>query len=156
MNVSSLRTPEMEIPCTVRHAVAWVALCVALSVHVVDEALTDFLSVYNPAILAIRERLPWLPLPVFTFEAWLGGLIVALILLTALTVFVLRGAPLMTPLSYAFGAMMAGNGLLHIACSLQLGRPMAGVYSAPLLVGASVYLLFTVERFRRKKRDEHH
>jgi hypothetical protein len=27
-----------------KHAVAWVALCLALGVHVTDEALTDFLS----------------------------------------------------------------------------------------------------------------
>jgi hypothetical protein len=151
MNMSSAQTPEMEIPCAVRHAVAWVALCLALAVHVADEALTDFLSVYNPAIISIRERLPWLPLPTFTFEVWLGGLITAVIVLTSLTAFVLRGARLMTPLSYAFGALMLGNGLLHIAGSLQLGRPMPGVYSAPLLLGASVYLLFTVNRFRRSK-----
>jgi hypothetical protein len=151
MNVTSLQTPEMEVTCTVRHAVAWVGMCAALAVHVVDEALTDFLSVYNPAIISLRERLPWLPLPAFTFEAWLGGLIIAVILLTVLTVFVLRGAPLMTPLSYAFGALMLGNGLLHVAGSLQLGRPMPGAYSAPLLVGAAIYLLFAVERFRRRR-----
>jgi hypothetical protein len=151
MNLSSAQTPEMEIPSAVRHAAAWVALCVALAVHVVDEALTDFLAVYNPAIIAIRERLPWLRLPAFTFEGWLGGLIVAVIVLTVLTVFVLRGAPFMIPLSYAFGALMLGNGVLHIAGSLQLGRPMPGAYSAPLLVGASIYLLFTVYRFRRRQ-----
>jgi hypothetical protein len=151
MNLSSAQTPEMEIPCAVRHAVAWVALCLALAVHVADEALTGFLSVYNPAVISIRERLPWLPLPTFTFEVWLGGLIVAVIVLTSLTTFVLRGARLMTPLSYAFGALMLGNGLLHIAGSLQLGRPMPGVYSAPLLLGASVYLLFTVNRFRSRR-----
>jgi hypothetical protein len=151
MNLSSAQTPEMEIPCAVRHAVAWVALCLALAVHVADEALTDFLSVYNPAIISNRERLPWLPLPTFTFEVWLGGLIVAVIVLTSLTSFVLRGARWMTPLSYAFGALMLGNGLLHIAGSLQLGRPMPGVYSAPLLLGASAYLLFTVNRVRSRR-----
>ena len=51
-------------------------LGLALSVHVADEALTDFLSVYNPAVEALRERLPWFPLPTFTFEGWLTGLIV--------------------------------------------------------------------------------
>lgn len=151
MNVSTAQNSETEIPYTVRHAVAWVALCLALAVHVIDEALTDFLSVYNPAIISIRERLPWLPLPAFTFEAWLGGLIVAVIVLTVLTVLVLRGAAFMTPLSYAFGVLMLGNGLLHVAGSLQLGRPMPGVFSAPLLVGASVYLLVTLERFRRRR-----
>lgn len=151
MNLSTAQTPEMEIPCPVRHAAAWIALCLALAVHVADEALTGFLSVYNPAVISIRERLPWAPLPTFTFEVWFGGLIVAVIVLSSLTALVLRGARLMTPLSYAFGALMLANGLLHIAGSLRLGRAMPGAYSAPLLLGASVYLLFTVNRFRRSK-----
>jgi hypothetical protein len=142
----------MEIPCPVRHAVAWVALCLALALHVVDEAFTGFLSVYNPAVISIRERFPWAPLPTFTFEVWLGGLIVAVIVLSSLTVLALRGARLMTPISYAFAVLMLGNGLLHIVGSLQLGGPMPGVYSAPLLLAASVYLLFTVHRFRRSKK----
>ena len=150
--MTSVQTPEMEIPCPVRHAVAWVGLCLALAVHVVDEALTGFLSVYNPAVISIRERLPWALLPTFTFEVWLGGLIVAVIILSSLTALALRGARLMTPTSYAFGALMLGNGLLHIVGSLQLGRPMPGVYSAPLLLAASVYLLFTIDRVRRSHR----
>jgi hypothetical protein len=55
----------------------------------------------------------------------------------------------MTPLSYLFGAIMLGNGLLHIAGSFYLGRLMPGVYSAPLLLGASVYLLICT--YRRKR-----
>ena len=38
-----------------------------------DEALTGFLSVYNPTVIEIKGRLPWLPLPVYSFEVWLGG-----------------------------------------------------------------------------------
>jgi len=45
-----------------------VGLCVAFGLHVVDEALTDFLSVYNPIVRAVRARLPFLPLPTFTFR----------------------------------------------------------------------------------------
>lgn len=153
MNLSSAQSSEMEMPCALRHAVAWVGLCLALAVHVVDEALTDFLSVYNPAVRSIREQLPWLPLPTFTFEVWLGVLIVAMIVLSSLTVFVLRGTRLMTPLSYAFGVLMFGNGLLHIAGTLERGRPMPGVYSAPLLLAASAYLLVTVNRLRRRKQS---
>lgn len=153
MNLSRTQPIEMEMPCAARHAAAWVGLCAALAVHVVDEALTDFLSVYNPAVRAIHERIPWSPLPTFTFEVWLGGLIVAVIVLSSLTVFVLRGSTWMIPVSYVFGAMMLGNGLLHIAGSLQLGRLMPGVYSAPLLVAASVYLLVTVNRLRRRKQS---
>ncbi|HLA11512.1 MAG TPA: HXXEE domain-containing protein [Pyrinomonadaceae bacterium] len=120
---------------------AWVALCLALAVHATDEALTDFLSVYNPIVLSVRQRLPSLPLPTFTFKIWLTGLVLSIIFLLLLSPFVFRGAWWMTPLSYFFGAIMLGNGLLHIAGSFYLGRLMPGVYSAPLLLAASVYLL---------------
>jgi hypothetical protein len=40
---------------------------------VTDEALTDFLSVYNPAVQAIRKRVPFIPLPIFKFRVWLAG-----------------------------------------------------------------------------------
>jgi hypothetical protein len=53
--------------------IAWLALCIAFAIHVADEALTDFLSVYNPAVRAIRARFPFLPLPTFTFRVWLTG-----------------------------------------------------------------------------------
>jgi len=36
--------------------IAWVALCLAFALHIVDEASTGFLSVYNPTVLAMRER----------------------------------------------------------------------------------------------------
>ena len=120
---------------------AWVALCLALAVHVADEALTDFLSVYNPTVRALRSRVPFLPLPTFTFGIWLGGLIAAVILLLLLSPFAFRPARWMAPLSYIFGILMLFNGLQHIAGSFYLGRLMPGVYSSPLLLAASVYLL---------------
>jgi len=54
---------------------AWIVLSVSLALHVIDEAMRDFLSLYNPTVLAIRERFPFFPLPVFTFQIWLSGLI---------------------------------------------------------------------------------
>src|SRR5256886_14687137 len=96
-----------------RFGLAWVALCGALAIHVVDEALTDFLSVYNPAVRAIRARFPFLPLPTFTFPVWLGGLITATVLLFALSPAAFREDPGMRPAAYAFGVVMAGNGLLR-------------------------------------------
>ncbi len=125
----------------VRHGWAWVASTLALAVHVADEALTDFLSVYNPTVEAIRARYPWVPLPTFTFEVWLGGLIVAVVLLLVLSRFVFQGAGWMVPFSYFFGVLMMGNGLLHIAGSFYFGRLMPGVYSSPLLLVSSAYLL---------------
>ena len=61
-----------------RFGFAWVAMAVVIALHVTDEATTDFLSVYNPAVRAIRARLPFLPLPTFTFGVWLAGLILGL------------------------------------------------------------------------------
>ena len=121
---------------------AWVALCLALAAHVADEALTDFLSVYNPTVLTIRERYPWFPMPVFEFQTWLTGLITGIVLLLALSPFVYRGARWMVPLTYVFGTIMLLNGLGHIAGSFYLGRLMPGVYSSPLLLVTSIYLLY--------------
>ena len=124
--------------------IAWLALCVALGVHVVDEALTDFLSVYNPAVQAIRARFPFLPLPTFTFPVWLGGLIAVTVLLFALSPAAFRGEPAMRPAAYVFGLVMAGNGLLHLGGSIYMRKAMPGVYSAPVILGAAVYLLAMV------------
>jgi len=123
---------------------AWVALSVALAIHVTDEALTDFLSVYNPAVRAIRARFPFLPLPTFTFRVWLTGLVLAVLVLASLTPFAFRGEGWMQPLAYAFGFVMAGNGLLHLAASVYMRKAMPGVYSAPLILGAALYLLACV------------
>ena len=124
--------------------VAWLALCVALAIHVTDEALTDFLSVYNPAARAIRARFPFLPLPTFTFPVWLGGLIAVTVLLFALAPAAFRGEPGMRPAAYVFGVVMAGNGLLHIGGSIYRKKLLPGTYSAPVILAAAVYLLAVV------------
>ena len=124
-----------------RHWVAWIALCGALAVHVADEALTDFLALYNPAVLAIRERYPFLPLTTFTFEGWLALLIFAIVALTGASFFVWKGRWAMRPISYVFAGFMLLNGLLHIAGSFYMGTFMSGVYSSPLLLAASIFLI---------------
>ncbi len=134
-----------------RHGWAWIALTLALAVHVADEALTDFLSVYNPAVRAIRQRLPLLPLPTFSFMIWLTGLIALVLLLLVLSRLVFRGARRMVPVSYLLGGIMLANGLGHIAGSLYLNRLMPGVYSAPLLLVSSVYLVAQARRVARTR-----
>jgi hypothetical protein len=128
---------------------AWMALCAALAIHVADEALTNFLSVYNPTVLALRGRLPFLPLPTFTFEGWLSGLTFGVGVLFALSPFAFRAARWMVPVSYLFGGLMLLNGLGHWVGSLYLGRLMPGAYSAPLLLVASSFLLVRVARAAR-------
>jgi hypothetical protein len=128
---------------------AWIALCLVLALHVIDEAATGFLSVYNPTVMVLRQRRPWFPMPVFTFGVWLAGLVAAVVLLLCLSVFVLRGDRWMRPIGYVFAVIMLGNGLAHIAgtilgrtvASVRFSRPMPGFYSSPLMILASLYLL---------------
>lgn len=122
------------------------SLCFALAVHVFDEAMTDFLSVYNPTVQAIRQRFPLFPAPVFTFEVWLTGLIVAISILLLLSPFAFRQREWIGRLSYPFAILMLLNGLGHIAGSFYPGQLAPGVYSAPLLLAGSIYLLWSVRR----------
>jgi hypothetical protein len=83
---------------------------------------------------------------------WLAGLIAAVIVLLSLSPFAFRAARPMTPLGYFFGSVMFGNGLLHIVGSIYMGGAMPGVYSSPLLLVCSAYLLTSVRNHRRRKR----
>lgn len=125
----------------------WIALTMALAVHVTDEALTNFLAVYNPTVLAIRRQVPFLLFPTFTFRVWLSGLVFGMILLVALSPFAFREARWILFAAYALGFFMIANALQHIAGSIYMGRAMPGVYSSPLLLVCSIYLLLSV-RYR--------
>jgi hypothetical protein len=127
------------------------ALCVALAIHVADEALTDFLEWYNPAVRALRETYPALLLPTFTFEVWLALLIFATVMLTASSYFVWKGRWAMRPISYVFAVFMLTNGLLHIAGSLYRREFMSGVYTSPLLIVASIALIVYTRAYQRAR-----
>ncbi len=144
------RQRDRSLPQSRWHS-AWLLLTVALAGHVLDEALTDFLSVYNPAVAAMRESLPWLPLPTFTFETWIAGLAIGVLGLAALAPLARNGRSWMRGLSYVYGGVMALNGLGHLGGSLLLGRWLPGVVSSPLLLGAAVFLLVSVPRPRRRR-----
>ncbi len=120
---------------------AWLALRIVLALHVSDEALTDFLSFYNPMVLRLRESLGFWPMPTFEFEPWLTGLIIAVLALLSLTPFAYRGARWMRFVAYPFGAIMLLNGLGHSLGSLYFGRLLPGVYTSPLLLITSIWLL---------------
>jgi len=135
---------------TFNHGRAWVLLCLMLAVHVADETLNDFLSFYNPVVSAIREKVPFLILPTFSFGLWLGGLIAVVVALLFLSVFAFRGAKWMKPVSYVLGILMVGNALIHIIASIYMGRPAPGVYSSPFLLACSIYLLTAVRQAGKK------
>jgi len=120
---------------------AWMALAIALAAHVADEALTGFLAVYNPTVLSIRARLPWIPLPTFSFRTWMVGLAAGITLLFLLAPLAYHGSRWIVLVALPLSLLMIGNGLGHIGASIVKRRFMPGVYSSPLLVAASMAVL---------------
>ena len=133
---------------------AWLALVTALALHVTDEALTGFLSVYNPTVLAMRQTFPNFPMPVFTFRVWLGGLITLIVILFLLSPFAFRGTGWIRYLAWPLAVIMLLNALGHTlgtilghtVPSVQFARPMPGFYSLPLLAAASLFLMWTLRK----------
>jgi hypothetical protein len=125
---------------------AWVGLYLALGLHVVDEASTNFLSVYNPTVTALRDRIGWFPMPTFQFGEWLTGLVLVNVALLLLSPFAFRRVRWMRPLAYVFAVIMILNTAGHTLGtifgrtteSIHLARPMPG-YSSPLLLTTSIY-----------------
>jgi hypothetical protein len=133
---------------------AWLWLCAALALHVLDEASNGFLAVYNPTVLSIRGMIPWLPLPVFRFDVWLTGLIAAIAALSVLSIWVFRGVRWTLAAAYVFAIFMILNAVGHAAGTLagrtvesvHFSGPMPGFYSSPFLLVASIYLLYQLQQ----------
>jgi hypothetical protein len=125
---------------TARLGPAWLALTVALAAHVADEAVTDFLSVYNPIVSAARERWAWFPMPTFTFDVWLVGLIVLVGVLLCLMPLAYRGVAPVRVAAYPYAAIMLMNSVGHLVGSVYFWRWMPGTTTAPLLLVTSVWL----------------
>lgn len=133
---------------------AWLGLCIALALHVTDEALTGFLSVYNPTVLALRAKYSWFPMPTFRFWTWLLGLSALVFLLLLLTPLFRRNVRWVRPIGYFFGLVNVLNAMGHITGtvlgrtvnSVHFSRPMPGFYSSPFLLAAALYLLSRLRR----------
>jgi len=98
---------------------AWIAFAIAVALHVADEARHDFLATYNPSALAIRRRLHIPFPPVFTFRAWLSGLIAGVCLLLLLSPFALHGAHWIRIVALPLGVLV-GIGLFEFALSASV------------------------------------
>jgi hypothetical protein len=128
---------------------AWLASVIVLALHVADEAAHDFLSWYNPQALRIRSVLGGLPFPpTLTFWPWLLGLGAAVAGLAALTPFAFAGARWLLVMGYVIAAIHVLNGVLHISGSVLSRRAVPGVLSAPILVGAGVWLWYAAGQVR--------
>ncbi len=125
-----------------RFGICWLFFGYTLALHVLDEAGHDFLAVYNPNALAIRRAVSFLLVPVFTFQSWIGSLVLALTMLLVLTPFAFRGLKWMRTLAIPIAVLPGiGNGAAHILSSIYFKRMMPGVYSAPLILLSGVLLL---------------
>ena len=137
---------------------AWVGLSLAVGLHVTDEALTGFLSVYNPTVVLARQRWSWFPMPAFTFEGWLVSLLIGVVLLLLLSPFAFSGKRWLRPAAYFLSLSMLLNAAGHTLAtifgqtfdSIRFPRPAPGFYSSPVLVVAAVYLLMQLRRTATK------
>jgi len=142
------RAPTRASASPDNFGLAWFLLCLAFCAHVADEALTGFLDIYNPTVIAMRARLGWFPMPTFAYREWLIGLILANVILLALTPWAYRNARALRPLAYFFAGVMFLNGMGHTLFtvlgrtvpSVQFPRPAPGFYSSPFLLVTSAYL----------------
>ena len=131
-----------------------VCLCVAFALHILDEASTGFLAVYNPTMTILRERWSGFPMPTFEFREWLATLVVACGLLFCLTPLAGRGMRGLRPLAWFYAVVMFLNGLGHTLFSIlghtvaavTFSRPAPGFYSSPFLFAASLWLMFRLRR----------
>jgi hypothetical protein len=136
---------------------AWLALCIAFALHILDEAITGFLAVYNPTVTILRSRWSWFPMPTFEFREWLVMLILACGLLFCLTPVAARGMPGLRPVAWFFAVIMLLNGLGHTlftilghtVASVAFPRPAPGFYSSPLLLVTSLWLMLRLRRTAR-------
>jgi hypothetical protein len=139
-----------------RFGVIWLFSGYSLALHVLDEAGHDFLSCYNPNVMAIRRAWPAFFMPVFTFQSWIGSLLCALGLWLALAPLAFRRPVWMRILAIPF-ALIAGiaNGCAHVIVSINYGRMMPGVYTAPLVLLAGILMLKEAIRGGFGARDPH-
>jgi hypothetical protein len=136
---------------------AWVLLCLAFCTHVVDEAFTRFLGVYNSTVTAIRANLSWFPMPTFEYSGWLIGLIFANVVLLALTPLAYRNVRALRPLAYFYATIMLLNGMGHTiftvlgrtVASVTFPRPAPGFYSSPFLLITPTYLFLRLSASRQ-------
>ncbi len=126
----------------------WLALCLALAVHIADEAHNGFLPVYNDAVRAIEELFPLLPAPSLSLALWLGLMVAMVAGLTALLPVVHRGAPWTRVATIGVALVALANVSGHAGASLLAGCVLPGTYSAPILTVAGVYALIRAWRWK--------
>jgi hypothetical protein len=129
-----------------RLSISWLLLIFSLILHVIDEALNNFLDFFNPMVLKIKEHISFIPLPTFTFKIWISGLSIGIVLLLLMTPFIYNRNRFFIPGAKIFSILMILNGLAHIIGSIYYDRILPGLFSSPILIIFSTYFLFQILR----------
>jgi hypothetical protein len=127
-----------------RLSISWLFLIVSLTLHVIDEALNNFLDFYNPLGLKIKEHISFIPLPTFTFRIWISGLSIGVVLLLLMTPFIYDRNRFFIPVAKIFSILMILNGLAHIIGSIYYDRILPGLFSSPILIIFSAYFILVL------------
>lgn len=143
-------------PAGANFGLAWLLLCLGFGLHTWDEAAHNFLTYYNATVLALYGHFSWFPRMDMEFRNWLARLIIANLVLLALTPLAFRNARWLRPVAYLFAVVFFLNGMWHILAtivghtvpSVQFHGPAPGVFSAPVLLLFSSYLLWSLRRSR--------
>jgi hypothetical protein len=136
---------------------AWFALCVAFALHIVDEASTGFLAVYNPTVTILHERWNWFSMPQVDLREYLISHIALCGLLFCLTPVAARGMRGLRPVAWTYAVIMFLNGLGHTigtilghtVAAVTFPRPAPGFYSSPFLFVTSLLLMLRLQRTAR-------
>lgn len=149
--------PPDKIPFAQRgFGLPWLLLCIAFALHVWDEAAHDFLGYFNATVLTLYGHFSWFPRIDMTYREWLTGLIVAVVICTALTPFAFRNARWLRPLAYLFALIHFMSGMGHVIAqirgetvpSVHFEGIAPGFYTALFLLAASVYLFWRLRQTR--------
>ncbi len=119
---------------------AWLALTVALTFHVIEGALRNYLDFYNPLAMSLRDMMLWTWMPTFTFAAWIGGWIVILAALYGMTWFAAYAVRWMVWFAIAYAEVIFLFAAAKLGFAIYLQKAIPGVYTAPLLLIASSWL----------------
>lgn len=132
----------------------WLLLCLAFMAHFAEQVQRNFLEYYNATVLTLYGHFPFFPRLDMGFHKWLTGMILAAVVLLALTPLAYRNAQFLRPVAYLFAGIMLLNGIGHI-CATVLGQTVPsvnfegtspGFYSSPLLLAGSLYLFLRLRR----------
>lgn len=143
-----MKIPQVSL--SNQNVLAWIIFISALALHVLDEAMTDFLPFYNQMVSNLQEKYGYFPAPTFTFQNWLAGLITVIVIGYLATIKVAQGGKVIRVITIVLGILMIANALGHILGSLYYERMLPGLMSSPILLVASIWVVIRGFRFNSR------